>query len=250
MKKIMALTVAFAAATTVSAQAQELDIAAVCYHSVTDNPLVLSESRISDGELRADLEYFTSLGYTFMKPCDMWYAQPGKNMVLTFDDGYEDFYEVIFPLLKEYNAKAVVYIIASEIDKAGYLKSWQIKELDDSGLVEIGNHTTIVHNYGWMRKDYIADAMKVNEFMEDVKDCSERIYNILGHGTESIAYPSGQYTEKMDRILRDNLGYTTTFTTDYGIVRTQKDILSPMKRVYRIHGDTPQKLEKMINACK
>ena len=171
-------------------------------------------------------------------------------MALTFDDGYDDFYEVVFPLLKEYNAKAAVYIIASEIDKTGYLKSWQIKELDESGLVEIGNHTTIVHNYGWTRDDYTSDLLKVNEFMEDVKDCSSRIYNILGHGTESIAYPSGQYTEQMDRILRYNLGYTTTFTTDYGIIKTQADILSPMKRVYRVHGDTPQKLEEMINACR
>ena len=249
MKGIVALAAVFAAA-SINATAQELDIAAVCYHSVTDNPLTLSEYRISGEEFRADLEYFTSRGYTFMKPCELWYAQPGKNMALTFDDGYDDFYEVVFPLLKEYNAKAAVYLIASEIDKTGYLKSWQIKELDESGLVEIGNHTTIVHNYGWTRDDYTSDLLKVNEFMEDVKDCSSRIYNILGHGTESIAYPSGQYTEQMDRILRYNLGYTTTFTTDYGIIKTQADILSPMKRVYRVHGDTPQKLEEMINACR
>ena len=177
MKGIVALAAVFAAA-SINATAQELDIAAVCYHSVTDNPLTLSEYRISGEEFRADLEYFTSRGYTFMKPCELWYAQPGKNMALTFDDGYDDFYEVVFPLLKEYNAKAAVYIIASEIDKTGYLKSWQIKELDESGLVEIGNHTTIVHNYGWTRDDYTSDLLKVNEFMEDVKDCSSRIYNM------------------------------------------------------------------------
>lgn len=252
MKKIILLIAAITALTTLSAHAQgeRLDIAAICYHSVTDNPLTLSTYRISDDEFRADLEYFTGLGYTFMKPCEMWYANPGKNMVLTFDDGYDDFYDVVFPLLKQYNAKAVVYVIASEIDKTGYLKSWQIKELDASGLVEIGNHTTTVHNYGWKREDYLSDELKTTELIEDVKDCSSRIYNILGHGTESFAYPSGQYTVQIDNVLRCNLGYTTTFTTDYGIVKTQSDITSPMKRVYRVHGDTPQKIEDMINACK
>lgn len=254
IKKLVSITIAAAAAALniccAEADDDRLDIAAICYHSVTDNPLLLSTYKISEDELRADMEYFTSLGYTFMKPCEMWLAQPGKNMVLTFDDGYDDFYDVVFPILQEYNAKAVVYIIGSEIDKAGYLKSWQIKELDDSGLVEIGNHTTIVHNYGWTRNDYSNDIMKVNELIEDAKDCSNRIYNILGHGTESFAYPSGQYTYQLDNILRNNLGYTTTFTTDYGIVKYRSSISSPMKRVYRIHGDTPQKIENLINNCK
>lgn len=250
MKKIIALVLALACVLSLTASAQSLDIAAICYHSVTDNPLTVSRYRISDAEFRADLEYFTKQGYTFLKPCEMWYAQPGKNMVLTFDDGYDDFYDVVFPLLKEYNAKAVVYVIGSEIDKTGYLKSWQIKELDESGLVEIGNHTTIVHNYCWKREDYINDALKVNEFIEDVKDCSARIYRILGHGTESVAYPYGQYTEQIDKVLKINLGYTTTFSTDPGIVKTQQDILTPMKRIYRIHGDTPQDIEWRINGYK
>ncbi len=252
MKRIITFIIAFMLSATVSASAQtpRIDIAAICYHSVTDNPLILSEYRISDTEFREDMDYFTNQGYTFLKPSEMWYAQPGKNIVLTFDDGYDDFYEVVFPILKEYNAKAVVYVIGSEIDKTGYLKSWQIKELDESGLVEIGNHTTIVHNYCWKQADYMNDPLKVNEFIEDVKDCSARIYKILGHGTESIAYPYGQYTPLLDRILRYNLGYTTTFSTDHGIVKTQQDILSPMKRIYRIQGDTPQKTEKLIKECQ
>ncbi|MDO5397356.1 MAG: polysaccharide deacetylase family protein [bacterium] len=251
MKRIIFLAAAIITLVNFSASADDrLNIAAICYHSVTDNPLTLSTYRISDNELREDLEYFTELGYTFLKPSEMWYAHPGKNMVLTFDDGYDDFYDVVFPLLQEYNAKAVVYLIGSEIDKTGYLKSWQIKELDASGLVEIGNHTTAVHNYGWTYDDYVSDDLKVNEIIEDVKDCSSRVYNILGHGTESFAYPSGQYTYRIDNILKENLGYTTTFTTTHGIVKYQSDIASPMKRIYRIHGDTPQKIESMINACK
>ncbi len=250
MKKLLIFLVILLTFTTTPTNAQNLNIAAICYHSVTDNPLTVSRYRISDAEFSADLEHFTSLGYTFLKPSEMWYAEPGKNMVLTFDDGYDDFYEVVFPLLKKYNAKAVVYIIGSEIDKAGYLKSWQIKELDESGLVEIGNHTTIVHNYYWKREDYLRDAMKVEEFVEDVKNCSARLYRILGHGTQSVAYPYGQYTEQLDRILRYNLGYTTTFSTEHGIVRTQQDILKPMKRLYRIHGDTPQDIIWRIGVLK
>ena len=152
--------------------------------------------------------------------------------------------------MKKYNVKAAVYIIASRIDKAGYLNSEQIKELDSSGLVEIGNHATAIHFCGYTREVLLSDRRILNEYVEDVKECSRRIYTILGHGTESIAYPGGVYTPQLDQIIRVNLGYTTTFTTDHGLVKTNYDVVGPMKRIYRVHGDTPEKIEKMIQELK
>ena len=54
---------------------------------------------------------------------------PKNAVILTFDDGYEDFYTEVFPLLKKYNATAAVYpstgyIGSSEViwfDKLGYI---------------------------------------------------------------------------------------------------------------------------------
>lgn len=227
-----------------------MQIAALCYHAVSNSPFELSTYRISDTEMESDLQYFTDNEYTFFKPCEMWLAKSTKNIVLTFDDGYEDFYNIVFPLLQKYNAKAAVYIIGSRIDKTGYLKSWQIKEMDDSGLVEIGNHTNIIHYYPYTSSIYANNPTLVNDFIEDVKDCSSKIYAITGHGTESLAYPSGQYTTKMDRILKVNLGYTTTFTTDYGIIDEVEEVAAPMKRVYRIHGESTNDLVKKIDRCR
>ena len=251
MKKII-LALLLTVMTAVSAGAADLNTAVICYHSVSDNPLKYSEYCISDTEFEDDVRYFSGNGYTFLKPCEMWDASPNsKNIVLTSDDGYEDFYECVFPVLKKYNAKAAVYVIGSYIDKQGYLKSWQIKEMDESGLVEIGNHTNIMHKRANnVLRAYYEDETMLSEFVEDVKDCSAKIYNITGHGTESIAYPYGIYTARLDSIIRKNLGYTTTFSTEYGIVKTQQDIFSPMKRIYRVHGDSPQDIEQKIKKLK
>ncbi len=252
MKRIFAIMAAFIMLFGVSAAAADVNIGVICYHSITDNPLKYSEYCISSGEFEDDIKYFAENGYTFLKPSEMWYADTNaKNIVITSDDGYEDFYECAFPVLKKYGAKAVVFIIGSKIDKHGYLKSWQIKEMDESGLVEIGNHTTIMHRRpNDVLKGYFENETYLNEYIEDIKDCSARIYEILGHGTESFSYPYGLYTDRLDRIIRTNLGYTTTFTTDFGLVKTQSDILTPMKRIYRIHGDMPQDIENKINALK
>ena len=231
--------------------ARTIHTAVLCYHGVTDNPLHYDTYRISAAEFESDLQYFTSQGYTFLLPREMWNASSGaKNIVLTFDDGYEDFDTVVYPLLQKYGVKAAVFIIGSKIDKTNYLKSWQIKELYNSGLVEIGNHTTIMHTYEYPLSVLKTNELIINEYIEDVKDCSARVAAITGRGTESFSYPNGRYTERLDRVIRDNLGYTTTFSTDYGLVYTQDDVLHPMDRIYRIHGDTPQKIESMIESLK
>ena len=252
MKKLIFTIIAAMLLLCTAASAENLNIAVICYHSISDNPLKYSQYCISAEEFEDDIKYFSENGYTFLKPSEMWYADPNaKNIVITSDDGYDDFYECAFPILQKYNAKAAVFMIGSKIDKHGYLKSWQLQELDRSGLVEIGNHTTIMHKrQNNVLEGYLNDETYLNEYVEDIKDCSARIYEVLGHGTESFSYPYGLYTDRLERIVRTNLGYTTTFTTNFGMVYTQDDILSPMKRIYRIHGDSPQDIEEKINSLK
>lgn len=251
MKKIF-LIAAMLLMLVIPVNAQALEIGVICYHSITDNPLKYSQYCISNEEFEEDVKYFSENGYTFLKASEMWDADPNaKNIVLTSDDGYDNFYECVFPILKKYNAKAVVFVIASRIDKDGYLKSWQIKEMDESGLVEIGNHTNIMHRrQNNVLNSYFNDETLLEEYVNDIKDCSAKVYEILGHGTESFSYPYGLYTDRLERTIRVNLGYNTTFTTKYGIVNSQQDILSPIKRIYRVHGDHPWEIEDKINDLK
>lgn len=229
--------------TSVSAQT----IGVLCYHSVTDNPLRLSDYVIGADEFEADVKYFKEQGYNIVKPCGMWYAEGDKNVVFTFDDGYDDFYYNVFPILKKYNVCAAVYIIGSKINKKGYLSSAQIKELYDSGLVEIGNHTHIMHKREKaVLQSYHNDAVLVGEVVWDIQRCSDEVARITGKPTESMAYPYGVYSTNLDMTLR-SLGYTTTFSTAPGILKEKADFQKPIKRIYRIHGDTPEKMVDAIN---
>lgn len=79
---------------------------------------------------------------------------PDKAVLLTFDDGYESFYRRVFPLLKRYHYPATVALVGSWManapdsgrprDKA--LLSWpQVRELIQSGLVEVASHSYDLH---------------------------------------------------------------------------------------------------------
>ena len=39
---------------------------------------------------------------------------PRKSILLTFDDGYEEMYKYVYPILKKYNLSAVVFLIISK----------------------------------------------------------------------------------------------------------------------------------------
>ena len=64
-----------------------------------------------------------------------------KPVILTFDDGYDDNYTELFPLLQKYNAKATIFVIPKAIGTPHKMTAEQIYELSRSGLVSIQSHT-------------------------------------------------------------------------------------------------------------
>lgn len=254
MKKIISFLTVIAVMIIIGtvSYAATINVPIICYHSVSTNPLALENYTISKSEFEEDVRYFKNMGYNFITPVELPYVSGDyRNIVLSFDDGYEDFYKNVFPILKEYNAKAVVYVIGSKIDKTNYLKSWQIKEMDQSGLVEIGNHTDILHS---RPKDVLIswynDSFMLNEAIYDIGKCNQRLYDIIGHYPQSISYPYGAYSESLERLVKDELMFLTSVTTKHGIVTSSSDVYSPMNRIYRIHGDTPKVVEQRIYNLK
>ncbi len=118
----------------------------------------------------------------------------GKDVILTFDDGYEDFYTDALPILKKYQMKATIYIVNHFIDKKGYLNKSQIREIIDSGLVEIGSHT-LDHMY--LKKSPESFAKK--EIFESKKGIEDE----FGITVETFAYPYGAFTKEVTEIVRE-----------------------------------------------
>ncbi|MFZ4631774.1 MAG: polysaccharide deacetylase family protein [Patescibacteria group bacterium] len=107
-----------------------------------------------------------------------------NNIVLTFDDGYEDFYTKVYPLLVKYNYKATLYVIINALDTPGYLTKTQVKELASSGLVEIGSHT---FNHPDLRN------LKFKDARFEIEASRQKLEQISGQKVLSFAYPFGLY---------------------------------------------------------
>ena len=137
----------------------------LCYHSV---PTVFNgdPDGISVLNLAQQLAWLRESGYTAISMQDVIKAKngmkplPERSFLLTVDDGFADFYTHVFPLLKLFKVPAVFGIVGRWIEEPGvhqnetdpYFRqqrfvTWaQVKEMADSGWVEIASHSYDLHH--------------------------------------------------------------------------------------------------------
>lgn len=247
MKKIIAL-MAFCiimAAGAVSASAAA-NVAALMYHSVTTDSTRWGDYTASPEQLDADIQYFQSCGYITMTATELATANMAdidgrKILLLTFDDGYANFYTDIFPVLKKNNAKATMYLIGSYINRYGYLNEDETYEMAHSGLVEIGNHTDSIHHTPVdLLHGIYNDPTAFHDVIEDVRRNGEILREITGIEVTSISWPYGYYTDALDSAVKNQLGYKISFSTNYGVNKFNGDTSAPLNRMNREYSADTQ----------
>ncbi len=108
---------------------------------------------------------------------------PSRPVVLTFDDGYEDFYTTAFPVLQAHEFKAVTYVVPGFLNRSGYMTTDQVQVVDESGI-EVGAHT--MHHVNLTK----ASAA---ELVLEVKGSRTVLEEMVGHPVLDFCYPSGQF---------------------------------------------------------
>lgn len=152
-------------------------------------------------------------GYVFITTKDLADALddkitlPPKSVILTFDDGYRDFYTDVFPIIKKYQVRAVAYIVPNFLDKPNNLTTWQLREIAKSGLVEIGAHT--------MDHSYLRGLSK-ERVKYEVEESKKYLENIINSRIVSFAYPYGVFDNQAISIVKE-AGFTSAVTTISGI---------------------------------
>ena len=140
---------------------------------------------------------------------------PDRPVVLTFDDGYEDFYTTAFPILQAHHFRAVSYVVSGFIGRSRYLTAQQIRTLDANG-VEIGAHT--VDHVDLTRSTPGGLAFQV-------AGSKATLETLLGHPVLDFCYPSGKFD---DRVVAEveAAGFESATTTQPGSLHSAADRFS------------------------
>jgi len=176
---------------------------------------------------------------------------PPRPVVITFDDGYESNYVYAFPVLKRYGHKATINIVVKstleavansvygtagvgfDAGKQTHLTWAQMKEMVDSGLVEVQSHTFDSHSLividprgkkgkALVNRAYLMDQKRLETPEEyrariyaDLARAKQEIETNLGVKVTGLAYPYGAYNGVVKEVALD-LGYNVALTIDYG----------------------------------
>ena len=171
------------------------------------------------------ISYLKRKGYVFVTAHELLtFHEPARHVCLTFDDGYEDNYTYLFPLLKKYQAKATVFAARRSVfEGKPMLTRAQIKEMADSGLVEFGSHT-LNHIKLTAVSEEVAD--------EEIREGKAYIESITGKPCTSFCYPFGQFTDRDIALLKKH-GIACSFTCEKGIC-----VITDPYRIHRLsaHG--------------
>ncbi len=143
---------------------------------------------------------------------------PHRSVVITFDDGYRNFYQDAFPILNRYGFSATVFLPTAYIGESSLRFSgrpcmtWQeVRELHRQGI-RFGSHTVTHPQLSSLNKE---------EMEREIGDSKLTIEDKLGCVVESFAYPFAfPRTNRDFRIrLRESLcraGYRNGVCTTVG----------------------------------
>ena len=193
----------------------------IMYHYVEyvkeTNDIVKKRLAINPALFEAQLKEFQKEGYVTYFARDIPDILSGKikpashSIVLTFDDGYEDFYTVAVPILQKYNMKGTDFVIYDFLDRKGFLTKQQVKELAQNPLVEIGAHT-LDHVY----LKVVPDSVARKQIVESKTDLEV----LTGKPVETFAYPYGAYNNDTANIIKE-ASFTAALSTNFGVIQTQ-----------------------------
>ncbi|MEO8309075.1 MAG: poly-beta-1,6-N-acetyl-D-glucosamine N-deacetylase PgaB [Pseudomonadota bacterium] len=223
------------------------------YHEIAEpGEALIPDYAVTPTNFVRQIDWLRNNGFHFVGVDDVLADQAGKShlpekaVLLTFDDGYRSMYDHAWPLLKMLHIPSVVAVVGTweedqaEVNFDGHeitrdkLMTWQqLRELSESGLVEIGSHSYDLHRgipgnpegnmqpaattRMWIKATgkYEEEASYRRRVGGDLQRSRDVILKRIGRAPRVIAWPYGRYTHEL-RDLATRLGMTIGLTLDDG----------------------------------
>ncbi|WMJ21832.1 polysaccharide deacetylase family protein [Paludicola sp. MB14-C6] len=271
---LLDVTIFTPAETKVDAKQDVVELPVAMYHQILKDYKRWGDYVIPPSQFEEDLKYIQQKGYTtvsaqqIMNYVNKGTPLPPKPMLITFDDGYEGVYEYAFPLLKKYNMKAVFAIIGKHTDifsnpnekqsvVYGHATWDQLREMQKSGVFEIGNHTYNMHDGPGNRRygTKIRPGESIVDYKialdKDVGALYKQIEKEIGVAPLVFAYPFGAICPESKPILKD-IGFSIILTSEQKNNTLTRNMATPiyLKRFNRPHSDSTSSYFKKFNEVK
>lgn len=257
--------------TAVTAAQNSRTLPIVMYHHVTEKDSRAGKYVVKKSELENDLDYIKKCGYTCVTVSDLINYIDGKKelpkkiIMITFDDGFESVYQLVWPLLKERGMKAVASPVGTVTEtytengnkniNYAYMDWNELAELDKSDEFEIQNHTYDMHNIADGKRKGLSRMNGESEdaYHDALKDDLSKMQNLLkdksGINATAIVYPYGVYSKTTLEIVK-KLGFRCSMVCEErinSINPSDSDCLFNLGRYNRESGVSTENFFKRLD---
>jgi peptidoglycan/xylan/chitin deacetylase (PgdA/CDA1 family) len=202
-----------------------VNVPILMYHYIRVNPNPFDRLgfglSVTPADFEAQMTWLAANGYHTIDLQDLEgylagaRSLPPRPVVLTFDDGYEDFYTTAYPILKAHHFTAVSYVVTGFLGAPRYLTAAQVVELDAAGI-EIGAHTV---SHADLTRLGAANAR------HEIADSKAMLEGLLKHPVLDFCYPSGRLNGAVALEVQA-AGFRSATTTAIGTTHSAGDRFS------------------------
>lgn len=227
------------------------------YHSLLKDDARQGPYVVSPEVFRQDMEYLKENGYETVVVADLLaYIEDGtplpeQPVMVTFDDGFYNNCLYACPILEELGMRAVVSVIGAQTELFtrngqenaywSYLTLDRLRELSESGVFEVQNHSWDLHTNSERRGCLRMRGEAEDDYRTFLIEDTERVQALLTEAglpaPTCYTYPFGACSWEASEVLRE-LGFRCTLGCEEGMNEITRDpsCLLGMKRWNRPAG--------------
>ena len=191
----------------------ETGLPILLYHKMGKAPLLARRKGlfVSRDLLSRQLAELTRAGFRFGKPGE---PDAGRQIIITFDDGYASCCEHGMPVLAAFACKAIQFLVTGRIGKTNdwdetgepIVDQSQVRDWLAAGHL-IGSHSITHPDLTRLReRDAREEIIASRKWLEDT----------FGVAVSHFSYPFGACDERIVGIVKES-GYLTAVTTEFGV---------------------------------
>lgn len=138
---------------------------------------------VTCAQLRQQLQALADAGFTpgqLERPED-WKKISGKQFALSFDDGTADHFEVVLPVLKQFNLRGLFFIPTARMNRPGRLTDAQVRQMAAAG------HVIGCHGHEHQRLDTLSET----DMRHQLRKSRDTLVQIAGVPIRAFAPPGG-----------------------------------------------------------
>jgi peptidoglycan/xylan/chitin deacetylase (PgdA/CDA1 family) len=223
-----------------------LAVPVLMYHEIADASATPSRLAVTPEDFAEQLGYLREAGFNSVTAGELASnlageggELPDRPVVLTFDDGYGDFYDNALPLLKQHGFNGTLFMTtgwAGLRDEHKRMLNWrELAEVAEAGI-EVGGHT-VEHPQ--------LDQLPAERLHEELYASKALIEDKLSVAVPGLAYPFGYSNARVRQTARE-AGYSYAYSVNNFLTTGGADQFA-LPRLTAQRSTTLEQFRTMVN---